>query len=101
MAVGSRATVNTTVYGYPRPASYTYKKKNATGSYQIVAQYNTKTNLMAVGTGKYEISGYNAHLTITMVAPSDGGDYQVSDGGSNTANFSIEVGCKYWSRLIT
>ena len=97
MLVGSKATVNATVYGYPRPATYTYKKKDAAGSYQTVAQYNTKTKVMDVGIGKYEVSGQNAHLTITKVVLSDGGDYQVSDGGpTNKANFKLEVGCKYW-----
>eukprot|EP00112_Aurelia_sp_Birch-Aquarium-sp1_P004418 Seg15.5 transcript_id=Seg15.5/GoldUCD/mRNA.D3Y31 product="Neural cell adhesion molecule 2" protein_id=Seg15.5/GoldUCD/D3Y31 len=92
LLIGSKATVDTTVYGYPKPATYTYKKKSGDGTYQTVAQYNTKTKSMDVGIGKYEISDQNAHLTVTKVVVSDGGDYQVTDGGTSTASFKIEAG---------
>ena len=95
LVIGSKAKINTTVYGYPRPASYTYKKKDGTGNYQTVAQYNTASKVMDIGIGRFEINSQNAELTITKVIVSDGGDYQISDGGSNIANFKIEAGCKY------
>lgn len=92
LMIGSRSTVNTSVYGFPRPSAYTYKKKDGTGTYQTVAEYHTKTKVMPTGAGKYEINVHNAHLTILNVILSDVGDYQVSDGGTNQANFKLEVG---------